>query len=188
MAGGGAKPQAMEKRFASCLRQIDPARVKGVASGNPLHPAPCPSNGPILPHSLNEIIAAGRLKPALTAYQRAERPLIDSCGTDEQCGRQMPKLSAETIHDRLPPPRPARSSILLWTPADSAINDSRICSSDGGDWPRTTQTRSSGGRSACVNRKASRNNRFHRLRSTAPPTRRETVKPIRGCLVWLGAP
>ena len=52
---------------------------------------------------------------------------------------------------------------------DNAINDSRICPSVGGDCPRTTQTRSSGGSSLCVSPKASRKSRFHRFRYDRTP-------------------
>jgi hypothetical protein len=58
----------------------------------------------------------------------------------------------------------------------------------GGNCPRTTQTRSNGGSWLCVVRNASRRSRFHRLRTTAFPTRRETVKPIRECPLSLVAP
>lgn len=53
------------------------------------------------------------------------------------------------------------------------------CANVGGSDARTTNTKSRDGNSCCDSRNASRNNRFHRFRATAFPTRRETVMPSR---------
>jgi len=53
---------------------------------------------------------------------------------------------------------------------------------------RATTTRSSGGSSAATARKASRTQRFTRLRSTALAILEDTVIPIRGCAPPVSSP
>src|SRR4051812_11202125 len=139
--------------------------MKGMAPCNPFYPAPRPPNRTVLADRLDEVIAARRLKPTLPSHQRAQRPLVKTCRRDEQRAGQVPELLRPTAHERLSSSCLARSSVLAWSRLDTAINDSRICSSAGGDWPRTTQTRSSGGKLPGVVRNASRSSRFQRLRT-----------------------
>tara|TARA_R110002074_G_scaffold89424_1_gene196593 strand:- start:523 stop:693 length:171 start_codon:yes stop_codon:yes gene_type:complete len=56
--------------------------MKGVAATDPQDAFTGPSDGTIFFHRLNEIFAAGRVKPALSAYQMTECHLVDANETD----------------------------------------------------------------------------------------------------------
>ena len=99
-------------RVHEALRKVHTARMKRIAPPNPLDAAPRAPDRAVLANGLNEIIAARRLKTALAAYQRAQRPLIDSRRPNQQRAGQMPNLSSQAIHERLPPLRRKRWSIL----------------------------------------------------------------------------
>jgi hypothetical protein len=120
-----ANPRQHCLRPRGSLWQVNPARMKRMAPCNPLQPAPRPSDSPVLAHRPNEIVAAGRLKPALPPDQRAQCPLVDPSRANQESYWQTPKLSAQTTHDRVPS-RLVFSSILPWMRRDNAINDSRI--------------------------------------------------------------
>src|SRR5688572_5424857 len=92
----------------------------------------------------------------------------------------------------------SHGALLAWLRTFSSIRRSRRAvrsggedvnsAKVGGDSARARQSKSSGGNPSCDNRNASRNNRFQRFRSTAPPTRRDTTSPKRGCARPLAAP
>ena len=106
------------------------------------------------------------------------------------CGERGASAPRENPGDSgaLPLPRGAdapplnEASFLAASPA-SFTSDAFTSSRVGGSGRcRGISTRSTpGGRSARVNRNASRKSRLYRLRATAPPTFRDTDTPSRGC-------
>jgi len=79
------------------------------------------------------------------------------------------------------------TSRLRMRPA-SVSTDSLNCRSDGGARGRGMHTKSHGGSSCCLSRKASRNSRFQRFRCVALPILRDTARPSRGWPNWFAAP
>jgi hypothetical protein len=87
--------------------------MERMAPANPFDAAPRPSHCPVFANGLNEIIAARRLKTALAAHERAQRPMIDARCPNQQRSRQVPDLSGQLVHERLSSRRLDRSSILV---------------------------------------------------------------------------
>ena len=84
-------------------RRIIAARVPGMAPTNSPYAAPAPANRTIFFYTPDEIGAASWLKPAISANQRTQRPLIHACGSDQQRSRKSPEVSRHAIHDAVTP-------------------------------------------------------------------------------------
>jgi hypothetical protein len=74
-----------------------------MAPTNSPHAAPTPANRAIFFYALDEVGAASWLKPAISANQRAQRPLIHACRGDQQRSRKSPEVSRHAIHDAVTP-------------------------------------------------------------------------------------
>src|SRR5947208_149630 len=75
------------------LRRIVAAWVPRMAAANPPYAAQRAGDRPVLPHGLDEVVAARRLKTAMTAEDRAEKNLIEPHQADERQRRQPPQES-----------------------------------------------------------------------------------------------
>ncbi len=71
---------------ARTLGGVVAARVKWVAPTHTDQPANRSGNGPITTHGLDEVLATGRLKPALWTEQGAKGQLIQTNHPDKQRG------------------------------------------------------------------------------------------------------
>src|SRR5271154_2219432 len=137
------------------------------------------------PDRLGRIPRAGRLVLTTPRNRRRDHPLVDDDGHDDHAAQQANGPSSGRDHWRPSPTdssTPSRSPALAINSLNAAatpVNPSRSASSrDGG---RATTTTSRPGFNSCsAAAKASRSNRLTRLRSTAPPTLRETDNPSRG--------
>lgn len=151
--------------------------------------APASADRPVFANGRNEIGAASGSKPALAADEVTKRKLVDTNAGNQQVCRNLPDETPNANHGE----SPARSTGLagLALRAKLVANLISECWSEArsGSLPaRGMQIKSSGGRSCCESRNASRSNRFQRLRMTALPILREATSPNRACPQSFGTP
>jgi len=172
---------------------------------------PAAANQAVFPDRFDEVRAARGGESAALAQKRAERPLIDPYQADGQHRRQRndePHRADKVPHHFRPSPAPRRRAGRASGRASggessrvprrshrrrtswlSFKSESRTAASEGGSSARGITTRSSPGGKRCGDvRNASRINRFHRFRTTALPTLRETDSPSRGWPTSFGRP
>ncbi len=73
------------------LRRIKTSPAERIAAANPPYSAEQATDGAVLLHGFDEILAAGRLKPAVAAQERADQPLVEPGRAKEGPGRQPPQ-------------------------------------------------------------------------------------------------
>src|SRR5262245_33020829 len=118
-----------------------------MAAGNPSQPAPRAADRPIFLHGLNEVSTACGLKSAMTANQRAQRPLIATDRCDEELARQVPDMACQFLH--VPPASRVRAACRdrrSIRPANSVSESVKSCKAGGSD-ARAMHTKSIAGNS-----------------------------------------
>ena len=161
--------------------------MKGVAAANPPHAASRSGESAVFSHRLNKVVAARRVEPALTANKGAERHLVAANNQDQDPGGEIDQGFPEELHvaasPALPEQPPAYSHQNIYrlrAALRASVTSARAISSIArGSPPRGETIRSAAGNSARCVRKASRIWRFQRFRTTALPTRRDTLIPSR---------
>ena len=175
------------------LRRIIAAGIPGIAAADAPDSAPHAADRAILLHGPNEIGAARRLKTAASSQDRAERILVDPRHPDQDPRRNAedrPEDRGQEVALHGPDLSPCSQSfcqIFLAALRANLTSDSCKPAVSGTASGRGITIKSSpAGNCSRDKRNASRMQRFQRLRTTAPPTLRETESPSRGCARSLG--
>src|SRR3954451_24246144 len=184
----------MEQVFAGQIAifansgRIVAAWMKRMAATNSPQAPPGTAQSAVLLHRTNEVCTAGRFEPATLPKHRAQRPLVYSHQRNQERTRQVQEFGCQAFHVGFFSHARERCSFRLMILPVNETSERRNSTSPGGDSVRAKQTTSSSGSSCCDRRNASRNSRFHRFRSTAPPTRLEIASPSRECPSSFAAP
>ena len=185
--GGRPFPRGRPPFFGSLLvlslGRIDPPGTPGVTTQDAQDTSPRASQNTVLTNRLHEVLTAGGLKSATRAQQGADRILIKADQSDDGSlhrggsGLLKPRQAFHCCELPLPSRRTARR---VNDSNDLASNDHSGAARSGPRDARGKTTKSNGaGSCGWSRRKASRNSLFHRFRTTALPTFRETTSPIR---------
>jgi hypothetical protein len=83
---------------APALRWIIPAGMPRMAAQNAACSPPSAANRTMLLHRTDKVIAASRVKPAISPDPWTQRPLIDPHQANQEQGRQIPQQAGEAIH------------------------------------------------------------------------------------------
>src|SRR5215203_3728242 len=116
--------------------------MKWMTAANALEATPCAAESTIFLNCQDEIAAATGLEPAVTADQRAERPLVNADGRGEEPGRQAPNTFDEAVHVIGGADGLLRGRTFRFRRSASARRDAFNSSRVGGAGARTTQTKS----------------------------------------------
>jgi hypothetical protein len=128
---------------------------------------------------LHGVLAAGRRETAVRAKQRADEALVPEDGHDKDprgpCRHgRVPSIHFRRAHPWRSAPTCRRNSLPITRSRSAAISAWRAPAAAG--WARST-SRQPLGSEARRSRISSRSRRFTRLRTTAEPTARLTIKP-----------
>jgi len=160
--------------------RVQAARMERVAPADPPHGQPAASASAVHPDRLQRVRAARRVKPASGSKQRADEHPVAGDQPDKQPRREQPPRLRRPcgIPPRVHTAPPCRRSNDRITRPSSAAKSTWLAVAAGG-LARNTRRLPAG--SDCRYPAARcRSRRLTRLRTTAGPTARLTMKPILG--------